>query len=543
MASLDDRQTLTAKLVIFADGGRSETKKSLGFELTTKQYSQIALIANVVCDKAHQNWAFERFTEFGPLALLPLNSSTFGQADTCGVFSLVWTVDAEDTKNLQRLIDDDNYFLSQLSDYAGVRHGRFVQTSQRTYYPLQLSYANQVAAHRSIAIGNAAQALHPIAGQGFNLGLRDVKALTNLIVQTDMKTQSRSASGESIVELGDWAFTHQYQYSRNSDRDLIINSTDALVHCFSNHFGPLVLGVMPGLLLMNKLAPINITLRAALWGTRVKNVDIAIIGGGMVGLSLAAQLAESRFEIALVNQGDISRNLHAVPEARVSAINIASESLLKACGAWSTLQSQRFRPYTHMQVWDKDSFGQIDFSFEETNIAHLGHIIENQNIINALFNSTKQQSNLTMLANTGITRLELGQQAAIMHLNNGELLSAGLVIGADGANSLVRKVANLPHTFWSYDQSAIVATVKTDQQHNNIARQVFTPLGPLAFLPLADPHHCSIVWSQQTAQATRLMGLTEGDFNCELSAALDMRLGLCELVSQTSLHSADYALC
>jgi 2-octaprenyl-6-methoxyphenol hydroxylase len=257
MASLDDRQTLTAKLVIFADGGRSETKKSLGFELTTKQYSQIAIIANVVCDKAHQNWAFERFTEFGPLALLPLNSSAFGQADTCGVFSLVWTVDADNTANLQRLINDDNYFLSQLSDCAGVRHGMFIQTSQRTHYPLQLSYVHQVAAHRSIAIGNAAQALHPIAGQGFNLGLRDVKALTNLIVQTQMKTLSRSASGESIVELGDWSFSHQYQCCRNPDRDLIINSTDALVHCFSNHFGPLVLGRNVGLLLMNKLAPIK----------------------------------------------------------------------------------------------------------------------------------------------------------------------------------------------------------------------------------------------------------------------------------------------
>jgi 2-octaprenylphenol hydroxylase len=264
----------------------------------------------------------------------------------------------------------------------------------------------------------------------------------------------------------------------------------------------------------------------------VKNVDIAIIGGGMVGLSLAAQLAESHFEIALVNQGDISRDLNAVPEARVSALNIASESLLKVCGAWSTLQSQRFAPYTHMQVWDKDSFGQIDFSFEDTNIAHLGHIIENQNIVNALYNSTKLQSNLMMLANTGITQLELGQQAAIIHLNNGELLSARLVIGADGANSLVRKVANLPHTFWSYDQSAIVATVKTEQQHSNTARQVFTPFGPLAFLPLADPHYCSIVWSQQTAQATRLMSLTEVDFNRELSATLDMRLGLCELASQ-----------
>lgn len=252
----------------------------------------------------------------------------------------------------------------------------------------------------------------------------------------------------------------------------------------------------------------------------------------MVGLSLGAQLAGAPFKIAIINQGDIQCTLNDAPEARVSAINVASETILKACGAWSALQPERFEPYTQMQVWDKDSFGQIDFSFEDTMFDHLGHIIENQNIVNALYQATETQSNLSVLSNTSIARLELEEQMALIHLSDGELLSARIVIGADGANSMVRKVAKLPQTFWSYDQSAIVATVKTEHAHSNTARQVFTPFGPLAFLPLADPHYCSIVWSQHTDQATRLMSLSKLDFNRQLAATLDMRLGLCELVSQ-----------
>lgn len=252
----------------------------------------------------------------------------------------------------------------------------------------------------------------------------------------------------------------------------------------------------------------------------------------MVGLALAAQLADSAFSIAIINHTDIHHYLGEQPEPRVSAINIASENMLKDCGAWSELQHQRFKPYTHMQVWEKDSFGKIDFSFEDTAFIHLGHIIENQNVVNALYQTVKSQANLSILNNTSIERLELGEQMALMHLSSGELLSARLVVGADGANSLVRRVAKLPHTFWSYDQSAIVATIKTEAPHECAARQVFTPYGPLAFLPLADQNYCSIVWSQHTDKANELINLSESDFCQQLSATLDMRLGLCELVGK-----------
>lgn len=255
IAALDDGQTLHTKLVIFADGGRSEIKQSLGFELTTKDYAQTAIIANVVCDKPHQNWAFERFTETGPLALLPLDSKAFEQPEAHGVFSLVWTIDSDDTDNLKRLTDDDAYFLKHLSEYAGQRHGCFIETSARSHYPLRLSYAHQIAMHRSIVIGNAAQALHPIAGQGFNLGLRDVQALTKLIVEATAKPDARDKPGERICELGAGAFIHQYQQARKPDRERIISATDTLVHCFSNHYWPLVLGRNTGLTLMNKFAP------------------------------------------------------------------------------------------------------------------------------------------------------------------------------------------------------------------------------------------------------------------------------------------------
>lgn len=246
LATLDDGQSIEAKLLVFADGGRTPIKQSVGFESTIKDYAQTAIIANVVSELPHNNWAFERFTAEGPLALLPLDAKAFNQTESVGLYSLVWTIDGNDRERLQRLTEDDSYFLSQLSEMAGQRHGRFIESSERSHYPLSLSYCHQTATHRCIAIGNAAQALHPIAGQGFNLGLRDVQ---NLAKQIRVSADNN--------DLGDWAFTHQYQQSRKADRELIIGSTDTLVHSFSNHHWPLVLGRNAGLLLMNKLAPLK----------------------------------------------------------------------------------------------------------------------------------------------------------------------------------------------------------------------------------------------------------------------------------------------
>ena len=264
----------------------------------------------------------------------------------------------------------------------------------------------------------------------------------------------------------------------------------------------------------------------------MKSVDIVIVGGGMVGLALATQLADSPFSIALINQGQISKELTGIAEPRVSAINLASEAMLKGNGAWQHINHQRSNAYLKMDVWDKDSFGRIGFSHKETQFSHLGHIIENQNVVNGLYEIAKQQSNLTLLEDVHIKRLDLNEQMVLMHFSDDQLLSAKMVVGADGANSMVRKVAKLPISFWSYDQSAIVATVQTQEVHQRVARQAFMPTGPLAFLPLANDKQCSIVWSQDTESAQSLMALSDQDFNRHLATALNMQLGPCELLSK-----------
>ena len=261
-------------------------------------------------------------------------------------------------------------------------------------------------------------------------------------------------------------------------------------------------------------------------------VDITIVGGGMVGLALAAQLKSSGLSIAVVNNRPINRDLPDIAESRVSAINVASQAMLEQVGAWPQLQSERFCQYTGMQVWEQDSFAKISFATEQTGQACLGTIVENQNIVNALYQVVSQQANIKLLENCHIERIHYTDDEAILTYNNGELLATRLLVGADGAESQVRKSKQMPLTFWAYDQQAIVATVNTEKAHDNIARQAFTPFGPLAFLPLNDPHQCSIVWSQDTERASELMALDESRFTQQLAVAIDMQLGPCQLANK-----------
>jgi 2-octaprenylphenol hydroxylase len=263
----------------------------------------------------------------------------------------------------------------------------------------------------------------------------------------------------------------------------------------------------------------------------MKQFDIVIIGGGMAGLALAVQLADSNFSIALINRDPIHKTLAEIAEPRVSAINLASQKMMEECQVWEQIEYDRSNAYRHMHVWDKDSFGEINFSHTDTQNEYLGHIIENQNIVNAFYQVVSKQANLTILEDTSIDNLEFGESFALINTDK-DILTTKLVIGADGANSVVRRTANLATTFWDYDQSAIVATVKTAELHGSTARQAFTPNGPLAFLPLADVNQCSIVFSQSTAEAKRLMALKDSTFCQTLAASLNMQLGNCELLTK-----------
>jgi len=203
-------QTLTTALAVLADGGRS-LKDIPGIERINKEYGHHALVCKVAAELAHDGIAYERFTPMGPVALLPNGEREF---------SLVWTGETAGIEPLLELSDD--VFLAQLHQHFGDRVGRFTQVQKRICFPLKLSYLSPVTAPHLVVIGNAAQTMHPVAGQGFNVGLRDAWELAELIMQTDE------------VNLGAASFLQTYQASRQQDTQRGLKFTDFLVRFFSN---------------------------------------------------------------------------------------------------------------------------------------------------------------------------------------------------------------------------------------------------------------------------------------------------------------------
>ncbi|WOT04494.1 FAD-dependent oxidoreductase [Shewanella youngdeokensis] len=261
-----------------------------------------------------------------------------------------------------------------------------------------------------------------------------------------------------------------------------------------------------------------------------QNYDVAIVGGGMVGLATAIGLAMKGVNVVVIDAGQ-TQAVSGAPKLRVSAINKASQHLLTNLGAWPYLGANRITPYQKMQVWDKDSLGKIDFDAQSLCESHLGSIIENDAIAFALAERTSEFDNLTYIENQRLERIAFGERDAWITLDNGDNISAALVVAADGANSWVREQCKIPMTFWDYNHHAIVATIRTELPHADTARQVFDQQGPLAFLPLYEPNLCSIVWSVSPEKAEQLLALEPQEFERALTAAFDGRLGLCALES------------
>ncbi|MCC4237852.1 FAD-dependent 2-octaprenylphenol hydroxylase [Vibrio anguillarum] len=280
----------------------------------------------------------------------------------------------------------------------------------------------------------------------------------------------------------------------------------------------------------------------------MQSVDIVIVGGGMVGLALAAALKHSELRIAVIEGRVPSLELAELPDVRVSALSRSSEIMLRNLGAWQGIISRRAAPYSAMEVWERDSFARIEFSANQMTQPDLGHIVENRVIQLALLEQVQKQANVTLFMPAQCQSLAVGESEAWLTLDNGQSLTAKLIVGADGANSWVRQQQDIPLTHWDYGHSALVANVRTVEPHQSTARQVFTPQGPLAFLPMSDPHMSSIVWSTEPNRAQRLLSLSELEFNKILTAEFDHRLGLCEVVGERAAfplkmrYARDFAL-
>lgn len=217
--SLDgNRQTLTARLLVAADGNRSQVLAMLAIGSSRQDYGQSALICNVTPGKKHNHVAYERFTDSGPLAFLPMTENR------C---SVVWTLEPQQAEYLYAL--DENDFREQLQQRFGYRLGMIRKIGKRAVYPLFMQAATQMSHHRVAIIGNAAHSVHPVAGQGFNLALRDVALLAERVV--DAQRSGR--------DIGDSILLQQYVEQREQDIQRVYRFTDVLVKTFSNAVEPL----------------------------------------------------------------------------------------------------------------------------------------------------------------------------------------------------------------------------------------------------------------------------------------------------------------
>jgi len=253
----------------------------------------------------------------------------------------------------------------------------------------------------------------------------------------------------------------------------------------------------------------------------------------MVGLAVACGLQGSGLRVAVIEQaGPAPVAADAAPELRVSAINAASEKLLAKLGVWEAILALRASRYHGMEVWDRDSFGRIAFDDASLGYSHLGHIIENGVIHRALWQKAQQLQEVTLMAPAEVQQVAWGENEVFLTLKDGNMLTAKLVVGADGARSWLREKADIPLTSWDYRHHALVATIRTAEPHGAVARQAFHGDGILAFLPLSDPHLCSIVWSLSQEEAQRMQQADEAGFNQALNLAFDNRLGLCQVESE-----------
>lgn len=225
-------QKLTTKLVVLADGGRSGLAQQLGVQSMSHDYQQQAILANVQCNQTHRNIAYERFTANGPVALLPM------QADT---YKLVCTVPVQQQDEIMALSDER--FLGYIQQWFGDRVGQFIKIGKRATYPMTETSVDNIAMHRLALIGNAAHAMHPIAGQGFNLGLRDAAALAEL-VNTAVRRQQ---------DIGSQQLLNTYKQNRLEDIQSMSKLTDSLVHFFSNAIVPVALLRNIGLLMVDRM--------------------------------------------------------------------------------------------------------------------------------------------------------------------------------------------------------------------------------------------------------------------------------------------------
>jgi len=256
--------------------------------------------------------------------------------------------------------------------------------------------------------------------------------------------------------------------------------------------------------------------------------DVAIIGAGMVGSTLASLLSRTGFSVALVEAHEPQPfDAEAETGLRVSAISPGSAAVLEQAGAWKLISAQRCRPYRRMQVEDGMELDPLLFDAPVFNLERLGTIIENALVQWSLWQVVSAGGQVDIYCPDMLDGIEPGQKQSRITLKSGKRINAELVVGADGASSELRKAIGIRQDYRAYNQHGLVAVVGKQKPNPGVAWQRFMPGGPLAFLPLADGSS-SIVWTRSSIEAQRLLALDNDAFMDELDSASSGWLGRVE---------------
>lgn len=260
------------------------------------------------------------------------------------------------------------------------------------------------------------------------------------------------------------------------------------------------------------------------------HADVIIVGGGLTGCTLASLLAKNNIRCLITsNQPPVTDQINK-QDPRTLAITRGSENILRAAGAWQYLDPENIGYFREMFVWDENGDGDIHFDSAELCEPALGTIIEQSALELALQNQTRQCESIEWIQSTPVS-FARDKTKITINLEDGNQYSARLLVGADGANSVVRTLANIAYPRHDYHQRAVACIVKTEKPHQQTARQRFMLDGPLAFLPMADPYHCGIVWSTSPHHADELLAMETRNFNHVLAEAFEHKLGAIETLT------------
>ena len=278
------------------------------------------------------------------------------------------------------------------------------------------------------------------------------------------------------------------------------------------------------------------------------NVDVTIVGAGLVGCTLACLLSNQGLKVAVVDRNNpLKVGQESELEGRTVALNLSSVEIFQDLDLWNDIYHSATN-FNRIYVWDSAGSSPLEFLSEHVDEENLGYVVSNNLVLSFLSKYIHKSKGIELYLDSEISSLEIDDRKTTILLSDGKEISSALIVGADGTNSFIRNKTKIDTRTWSYDQKAFVASLKTNKPHLNTAWQVFTSTGPIALLPYdkAGKANVSLVWSVDNKYAEEIDKFTKKDFSKELEEKTESTLGKIEIIGGIysfplyQLHSKTY---